>query len=60
MFSKIVIKVFYLTAPEFANNTVPELFVEIVIVVSKLPIEFTWKFIMVFDKTKSFLVNSRF
>ena len=36
MFSKILIKVFYLTGPEFADNTVPELFVQIVIVVSKL------------------------
>ena len=35
MFSKILIKVFYLTGPEFANNTVPELFVDLVIVASK-------------------------
>ena len=41
MLSKILIKVFYLTGAEFTNNTVPELFVEIVIVVSKLLIEFT-------------------
>ena len=42
MFSKILIKVFNLARPEFTKNTVRELFVEIIIVMSKLAIMLSW------------------
>ena len=60
MFCKILIKVFYLARLEFTNNTVPKLFVWITILMSKVPIKFSWKFITVFDKTQKFVLIQGF